>query len=105
MGCDAIFSLSCRAVALAKAGAFRIQPFLQPPGKREDCQKWDPRGIEPELTASRSVMHPRKEPPACAAQQRETRQTQYYFQNDEANLECHVKHETPGGHNGHLNCR
>jgi hypothetical protein len=95
------FSLPCRAVALAKAGAF----ILLPSGKSEDGSKWDPRGIEPELTASRSVMHPRKEPPDCAAQQRETRQTQYYFQNDEANLECHVKHETPGNHNGHLNCR
>jgi hypothetical protein len=32
--------------------------FHLPPGKSEDCSKWDPRGIEPELTASRSVMHP-----------------------------------------------
>jgi len=50
-------------------------------------------------------MHPRKEPPDCTTQQRETRQAQYYFQNDEANLECNVKYETPGDHNGHLNCR
>jgi hypothetical protein len=44
-------------------------------------------------------MHPRKEPPDCAAQQRETDQAQYYLQNDEANLERHVKHETPSNHN------
>src|ERR1700690_4180234 len=34
----AAFSLSCRAVALAKAGAFRIQPFLLRPARANIVQ-------------------------------------------------------------------
>ena len=43
-------------------------------------------GIEPELTAYQLSDASRKGTTSCAAQQRQARQTQYYFHNDEADL-------------------
>jgi hypothetical protein len=65
----------------------------------------DARCIEPVPTASRSVVNSCKEPPDCAAQQRESDKTQCYFQNDDADFERHIEHQTANDHDGHLNCR